>query len=302
MSERQTRISLPDPVYDRWSDRLDWYREDPESYQLSESEKKAVAVLNALRPERLKTRWIYQVPYHGKDHPVTKMTGRILNMAIYDAYSLSEDISSSHESKLQIMLERWIEYGEFKMPPAKPRPKLSEEVIAHRKRVEVMVHQYVEVALNLLRKPDSPVILQPGLKDKLVIKTSWASGRRFSRGGYTKGRPRLSFALKSRYDYDPVREEGSRKEFFHEYPRIKRSPQIGSCAGTLEVMVATIVAHEVSHMAQYSARSSYLAVAKTVTERQLEKPHGEGWQEVYRYLRVNWVNQMPSYEPLHGNP
>jgi hypothetical protein len=28
------------------------------------------------------------------------------------------------------------------------------------------------------------------------------------------------------------------------------------------------------------------------------KTHGEGWKEVYRYLRVNWVNQMPSYELL----
>lgn len=300
MSERQTRVSLPEPVNDRWSERLEWYRDAPEDYELSASEREAIKTLSAAPFKQLKTRCVYQLPYHGKEHPVTQMAGRILHMAIYDAYDLGGDISSSHESKLQTMLERWVEFGEFKMPPAKPRPKPSDEVAEHRKRVESLVHEYVGIALNLLIQSDSPVICQPGFKDKLVVKTSWAKGRRKSRGGYygEKKRPRVSFALKHRYEYDPIRDVQDRKEFFHEYARIAKSPQIGSCAGPLEVMVATIVAHEMAHAAQMSCIYSYLAVANTVNKNQLRKVHGEGWQEIYRYLRVNWVNKMAGYEPL----
>lgn len=302
MAPRLTRISLPDGVDSRWSDRLDWYSEDFKSYDLNQTQIEAAQTLNKIRPKRLKTRCVYQIPYHGKDHPLTKMVDHVLDLAIFDAWELRGEITSSQETKLQKMRKRWVECGEFKMPPATPRAKLPDEVVAHRDRVEALVHEYVEIATKLLLKKASPVIVQPGFKDKLVVKTSWAPGRRFSRGGYygSPKRPKVSFALRGRFDYDPVREKSAPKEFFHEYASIKASADIGSCAGSLEVMVATIVAHEMAHAAQHTALYSYLAVANTVTERQLEKTHGHGWQEIYRYLRTNWVNKMPSYESLFG--
>jgi len=128
--------------------------------------------------------------------------------------------------------------------------------------------------------------------DKFYFKTSWASGRRISCGGYRNQHPFVSFALKGRFDVDTSKSE------FHEYASIKKSPHIGSCSGTLDVMLAVQCAHELAHAAQCTAWLSSLAITTTVTGRSLMKTHGEGWKEVYRYLRVNWVNQMPSYELL----
>jgi hypothetical protein len=71
-----------------------------------------------------------------------------------------------------------------------------------------------------------------------------------------------------------------------EYPAFARDPVIGShrCQHPETALAATI-AHEVSHFIQYryGPNTRWL-------EKKYRKPHGEGFQEIYRILRSRVVN------------
>jgi hypothetical protein len=71
-----------------------------------------------------------------------------------------------------------------------------------------------------------------------------------------------------------------------EYAAIKSDPVIGSMdCGDVETRVLCVVAHEVAHHVQYryGPRTRWLA-------KKYKKPHGEGWQAIYRILRSRVVN------------
>ena len=71
-----------------------------------------------------------------------------------------------------------------------------------------------------------------------------------------------------------------------EYPAFARDPVIGSRdAITPELVLASTIAHEVSHFVQYR----YGPDTRWLQKR-FRKPHGEGFQEIYRILRSKVVN------------
>ncbi len=71
-----------------------------------------------------------------------------------------------------------------------------------------------------------------------------------------------------------------------EYPAFARDPVIGSRdAITPELVLASTIAHEISHFVQYR----YGPDTRWLKKR-FRKPHGEGFQEIYRILRSKVVN------------
>ncbi len=71
-----------------------------------------------------------------------------------------------------------------------------------------------------------------------------------------------------------------------EYPAFKNDPVIGSVDITSpELVLAGTIAHEVSHFVQYR----YGPDTRWLCNR-YRKPHGEGFQDIYRILRSRVVN------------
>ena len=71
-----------------------------------------------------------------------------------------------------------------------------------------------------------------------------------------------------------------------EYPAFAQDPVIGSRdAITPELVLAGTIAHEVSHFVQYryGPNTRWL-------QKRYRKPHGEGFQDIYRILRSQVVN------------
>ena len=76
----------------------------------------------------------------------------------------------------------------------------------------------------------------------------------------------------------------------HEYKAFAKDPVIGSfpCKSP-EKAIAWVVAHEIAHHAQYRYGPSTRWLRKTY-----RKPHGHGFQAIYRILRSRIVNPMDS--------
>lgn len=71
-----------------------------------------------------------------------------------------------------------------------------------------------------------------------------------------------------------------------EYPAFRNDPVIGSVEITSpELVLAGTIAHEVSHFVQYR----YGPHTRWLRNR-YRKPHGEGFQDIYRILRSRVVN------------
>ena len=71
-----------------------------------------------------------------------------------------------------------------------------------------------------------------------------------------------------------------------EYPAFANDPVIGSRALlSPELVLAATIAHEVSHFIQYR----YGADTRWLRHR-YRKPHGEGFQDIYRILRSRVIN------------
>lgn len=300
----ETRVSLPEPVADRWTERLDWYLDDPVAYDLSED---ALAIYQALKDaprKHLKTKTVFTLPYHGPDHPITQAVSDSMQMAIFDTFELGGDITSSHQSKLQDMRQRWVLDGTFSLTERQPKPKetLDPEVLKNRKAFEVKAREFTDHALALLMRPQSPHRVSATFRNEFLLKTSWSNSRRLSYGGLLHYKPYISLSLK-RFDLDRQGHRPSDDRYI-EYPSIQASPVIGSTMGSLEVTLATLIAHEVSHAAQHTRLHGKLTEKRltikdaVISKRALEKPHGQGWQEIYRYLRSTWVNRMPGYQRL----
>ena len=71
-----------------------------------------------------------------------------------------------------------------------------------------------------------------------------------------------------------------------EYPAFAKDPVIGSRQPlTPELVLAGTIAHEVSHFVQYRYGPDTRWLSQTY-----RKPHGEGFQDIYRILRARVVN------------
>ena len=80
---------------------------------------------------------------------------------------------------------------------------------------------------------------------------------------------------------------------YQEYASIAKDPVIGSIflAGHRDNVLFAVVAHEVAHHVQsaYAMRMAY-ECGKFEWEAMMQKPHGKGWQMIYRWLRRELVN------------
>ena len=78
-----------------------------------------------------------------------------------------------------------------------------------------------------------------------------------------------------------------------EYKAIAKDPVIGAVplAGHRDNVLFAVVAHEVAHHVQtaYAMRMAY-ECGKPEWEAMMQKPHGKGWQMIYRWLRRELVN------------
>ena len=75
---------------------------------------------------------------------------------------------------------------------------------------------------------------------------------------------------------------------FDEYKRFAKDPVIGNIDVTDDDDIMMIIcAHETAHHVQYKKLPSLKAF-----KGKWEKPHGEGFQKLYRYLRRDLVNPI----------
>lgn len=288
-----TKISLPTPVSDRWQELLERYTCTPLDYDHTPEQVAVFYECIGCDRKVYKTRDVYTVPYYGPEHPSTALIADSLKMAIFDSYDLLQDITSSHETKLQQMRKRWIERGHFGLPAPKRQPKTEQDAAqaAFREQVEAEARQMIKHACALLRKSGSPLTPPSGFHADMAIRMSWHPNRVASNGGYLKGKPHLSLVL-NQMKPDAV-------TLKDEYKHIEHSPVIGSFRGPWRVRLAGVIAHEVAHAAQFTARFKRGTVFRTVTKRDMSPTHGNGWQEIYRYLRESWVNQLEGFESVH---
>jgi len=151
---------------------------------------------------------------------------------------------------------------------------------AKRAEVESWISAAVEEATNLLARAQSPVRYKKEILRNKRVRIRWSG--KISRGG-KRG---ISIA--------PLPEIMSTN--FIEYDRIKKLKDIGSFEGNLQTRIFALIAHEMAHVAQYSYEE---AINLEIVPSALKQPHGLGWQEIYRYLRVNMVNHRSDYRVLN---
>lgn len=297
---KTTRISLPRDAGERLDERFDWYVGDPDGYGHSPEEIAACQEIRKAPIKRYKTRIAFYLPYYGPDHVVTRILDHALLFAIEDARQLDETLSRQQEGVLQKMRIRWVKEGVFGLdqtPKPKPKPvKLSPETVAHRAEVERIAQEHVRHACKLLNKAASPIATGAAFGKSLEVRFTWSRNRTCSRGGFSikRGIPYVSLFFLDKFP--PGQEEYDWLEYGH----IASLPSIGSVKGPMEVALATLVAHEMAHAVQGFACSRPVKKMNGITRKLLFESHGQGWQEIYRYLRINWVNQLPGYQSLAG--
>lgn len=127
-------------------------------------------------------------------------------------------------------------------------------------------------------------------KFTLKSRLDFSERRTTNMGGVnSKGVPYISLTL-NRYLTES-------RSFIIEYSHIRKDPEIGSLEKSdWKQIVACLIAHELSHAVQFS-RFNQITMTAAALNGDLHKwpgtdldPHGSCWQEIYRDLRVNWVN------------
>lgn len=139
---------------------------------------------------------------------------------------------------------------------------------------------------------------------KLVVKMAARCMRELSKKDYEL--PELTGSIVVRTKKSSQRSNGGRrgicidvarymagKKYIHEYAAIRSDAIIGGVAdaGSAENALFSVVAHEVAHHVQrrYAMAMAY-ECKKFDWEAMMQKPHGKGWQMIYRWLRRELVN------------
>ncbi|MEH0791667.1 hypothetical protein KW882_05295 [Vibrio parahaemolyticus] len=135
---------------------------------------------------------------------------------------------------------------------------------------------------------------------KIEVTFMHKSGCAIGQGGYNykDNHPILKFRMNSFLD-----DSLTKQHVFPEYKFLRNREDIGSCYGNLNTVVAALCAHECAHVFQFwiiKMREKMNLPAEQLlfgyNLKDTNDGHGELWREVYSYLRVNWVNKLPSYE------
>jgi hypothetical protein len=167
--------------------------------------------------------------------------------------------------------------------------------------VEALLGDYVEQCLECLKKPESPVTITDAFCEQFKLKYHWRQVRAEGFGGFNKV-PYIRISL-ARFYFEEVL---NGRNQFHEYKRLRKEPDIGSFEADGETCLMALVAHEIAHAAQWTIKVKrrerkpyrYLVDPKDIPLDTLDKPHGKGWQRIYRYLRQRLVNKKPDYKEI----
>lgn len=134
---------------------------------------------------------------------------------------------------------------------------------------------------------------------KLVVKMAARCMRELSKKGYEL--PELTGSITVRTKKSGQRSNGGRhgicievarymagEDCIYEYAAIRSDAVIGSVAnaGSRENALFSVVAHEVAHHVQ----RRYHREMSLAWREKMHKPHGKGWQMIYRWLRRELVN------------
>tara|TARA_B100000508_G_scaffold130224_1_gene117337 strand:- start:152444 stop:152986 length:543 start_codon:yes stop_codon:yes gene_type:complete len=161
---------------------------------------------------------------------------------------------------------------------------------------ETIINEFVGLAKKATRKASAPFKLSADFWKRLIVTLDFNDHRTASRGGYRNGVAWINLAL----DKYP-RKDGYR---FKEYSTLATSQSMGSCQGSLRVYLFALCAHELAHAMQYYARSNPQKLADKkvnkagISRLQLKPPHGDGFKEIYRFLRIELVNKIDGFEWL----
>lgn len=306
LASNEKLVILPRSLLYFMGQLIEYRENDPSHYELGQTEIDALkACLGSavLKPDDTAQ---LTLAHYGAGSTTTEALKDVLVAAIYECH-IGDYIDSITRSKLTDNILRWFTSSSIQLPK---KPVLSgtdknqhKATEALRGKVESEVHSMIAHAFNLLRQPASPVVTTKQLHDACAIKISWSASRRVSNAGLRNNTPWLSLALWNRVgrhidNGDSAFLHGASEQVFDEYAHIRQSKTIGSCRGSWRVIVAAVVAHEVAHVAQDAGAYASTGGAvnlKKLTRKDLLVPHGLGWQEIYRYLRVNWVNKLDGY-------
>lgn len=211
-------------------------------------------------------------------------------------YLSRRQLTTREHSALRQQVISWREGARFTVSRdsgADTSLELSDQLVAFRTEVEEEAKLMVAHACEILRSKDSPVKAYAAFGKQLVLKMDWSHSRARSNGGIAHNKPWVSLALHDLSDFKDT-------YTFLEYGRIRESPLIGSLHGGWRNYLAALIAHEVAHAAQHSVKLSSskgkkLIQLKEYTASDMAKPHGLGWQDIYRYLRVSWVNKLDGH-------
>ena len=139
----------------------------------------------------------------------------------------------------------------------------------------LLVQKYAKQCMRHLMKKEYELDIPKGAQHSVPIEVFNGNGRGRSTGGNTG----ISININSgHFIYD----------VFREYAAFNADPVIGKipCV-TWKDMLFVIVAHEISHYVQYR----FLRRLERYKGK-WQKPHGYGFQSVYRYLRRDLVNPL----------
>jgi hypothetical protein len=134
-----------------------------------------------------------------------------------------------------------------------------------------------------------PFKLNAAFWKALEIRLDYSHYRTNSRGGCFNKKPSISIAPQ----LHPI---DAKNVTFKEYASFADSPSIGSFTSNAEWNFKALVLHELAHAIQYWARShkEYLADTRInkagLTFNGLKPPHGQCFQEIYRTLRLTFIN------------
>jgi hypothetical protein len=132
----------------------------------------------------------------------------------------------------------------------------------------------------------------------LFVKLDYHDYRTSSRGGYRNRRAYITIAP------DMNRALPNTLYNFNEYSSFAHSNVIGSCQGSARLVFEALLCHELAHAIQYWARSTRTPLNKPsqntagLSRSALNPPHGQGFREIYRALRLSLINNQPSYSAL----
>lgn len=115
------------------------------------------------------------------------------------------------------------------------------------------------------------------------IRCDYSTNRKCSWGGIRRGKNFISLALNkyslaSHYN-DPMT--------FNEYPSFASDPIIGTISGNWQKALAALIAHEMAHAVELGSIKQNAVSAHGLNVR---GKHGPLWKEIYRKLRINFVN------------